>query len=767
MRLLLSLIAAALPLASAPARAHDPLPPVAAAPPGDVALFVELVVNGEPRQTLVSLTQDRGHLWIDGATLRAAGIAVPGAGRIDLSAPPGFQARYDAPGQRLLLDVPPALLPTRAIAMPDRERIATSVDTGLLLNYDMFVQRSAGATTAALLTEQRLFGRFGTLSNTGVLRTGFAGRNGYLRYDTRYHRVFEDSAVELTAGDIITRALPWTSAVRMGGIQIARNFAIRPDLITVPLPSFAGEARVPSGVELFVNGFRQASTTVEPGRFTLDNVPVVNGAGQARVVTTDAVGRQIATVIPFYVAPDLLRPGLTDFAVEAGFLRRGFGTSNFGYHRPAASASARHGLTDALTVSGHAEASEGLAGLGAGLAARLGLLGSVHGALAASRRAGRGGTQLTAGYTYDGRGFSIGAEHVSQSRDYADLGSFDLARLPRGGGSSRSDRVSGSVILRGIGSLGFGYLDGRSVDGVRARLLSASMSLPIGRRASAFAAVDHDFDRGRTSMQLRVILPLGGGATVSSVGIARDPAGQARVTAAIGRATPVAGGVGFRAEAATAPGDRFAGLASATLRARTVEVEGGASVAGTSTSIWGGVSGALVLLDHRLFAANRLPDSFALVSTGVANVPVSFENQPMGVTDRRGHLFVPSVTAYHPNRFAIDPTDLPIGTVAPHIEQRAALRPGTGAILRLTVRTSRSVVAHLVDASGAPIAAGSLATIAGGPALTIGWDGVVLIEDAAPEQTLRVATRTGACTATVRVAPTATLMADLGAVRCE
>jgi outer membrane usher protein len=766
MRLLLSLIAAALPLASAPARATDPVPPVVAAPSGDVALFVELVVNGEPRQTLVSLTQDRGHLWIDGATLRAAGIAVPDAGRVNLSAPPGFQARYDAPGQRLLLDVPPALLPTRNIALPDRARVATSVDTGLLVNYDMFVQRSAGATTAALRTEQRVFGSFGTLSNTGVLRTGFAGRNGYLRYDTRYHRAFEDAALDLTAGDIITRALPWTSAVRMGGIQLARNFAIRPDLITVPLPSFAGEARVPSGVELFVNGFRQASTTVEPGRFTLDNVPVVNGAGQARVVTTDAVGRQIATVIPFYVAPDLLRRGLTDFAVEAGFLRRGFGISNFGYHRPAASASGRHGLTDALTVSGHAEASDGLAGIGAGVAARLGLLGSVHGALSASRSAGRAGTQLAAGYTYNGRSFSIGAEHVSQSRDYADLGSFDLARLPRGG-SSRSDRVSGSVILRGIGSLGFGYLDGRSVDGVRARLVSASMSLPIGRRASAFAAVDHDFDRGRTSMQLRVILPLGGGATVSSAGIARDPAGQARFTAAIGRATPVAGGLGFRAEATVAPDARSAGLAAATLRTRAVEVEAGASVAGTSASVWGGVSGSMVLLDQRLFAANRLPDAFALVSTGVANVPVSFENQSMGRTDRRGHLFVPSVTAYHANRFAIDPTDLPIGTVAPRIEQHTALRPGAGAVVRLTVRTSRSVVAHLVDTSGAPIAAGSTATIAGGAPLAIGWDGVVLIEDAAPEQTLRVAMRTGTCTATVRVAATTTLMADLGAVRCE
>ena len=38
---------------------------------------------------------------------------------------------------------------------------------------------------------------------------------------------------------------------------------------------------------------------------TLTNVPFINGAGEAVVVTTDALGRQVSTSVPFYVTSTL------------------------------------------------------------------------------------------------------------------------------------------------------------------------------------------------------------------------------------------------------------------------------------------------------------------------------------------------------------------------------------------------------------------------------------------------------------------------------
>ena len=106
--------------------------------------------------------------------------------------------------------------------------------------------------------------------------------------------------------------------MRIGGLQVARNFATRPDLITYPLPQFSGQAAVPSSVDLYINSYKNTSVSVNPGPFTLNTVPYINGAGQATVVTTDALGRQISTTVPFYVASSLLQAGLSDFSLSAG-----------------------------------------------------------------------------------------------------------------------------------------------------------------------------------------------------------------------------------------------------------------------------------------------------------------------------------------------------------------------------------------------------------------------------------------------------------------
>lgn len=755
---LLSLIAALLAVAApAAARADD-----ASAPATAAALFVELVVNGQAGGALVRLAREGGRLLVDAAELRAAGVVVRGADAVDVTRLAGARATYDAPGQRLLLDLPPALLPTRRVTAPADAPTSPVVDAGALLNYDLYLQAADGRVSASLWTEQRAFGRFGSLSNAGVIRTGHMGRGGYLRYDTRYRLVDEGRALELTAGDLITRALPWSTAVRIGGVQVSRDFAVRPDLVTSPLPSFAGEAAVPTGVDLFINGYRQNRAQVAPGRFVLESVPVVNGAGEARIVTTDAVGRQIATVIPFYVAPELLRPGLTDFSVELGALRRDYGLRSFGYARAVASASARRGVTARLTLSGHAEAARGMWGAGAGAAWSPGLWGALSGSAAASRARGRTGTQLNAGYTYAGRGFSFGAEHMERSRGFDDLGGFDLGRFT---GSARSDRASLSVLLPGLGSVGAGYVASRSRDGERARLASASWSAPVGRRASAFGALDYDVDRRAVSAQLRLVAALGGG--VASAGIARSPGGGARLQASLARTTPTDGGFGYGVDGAYGARGPFLGQATATWRARAVQLEAGAAARGGARSVWGSAAGSVAVLDGRAYLANALPGAFAIVATGMSRVPVYYENQRMGLTDGGGRLFVPTVAAHHPGRFAIDPVGLPLGQVAERTEARVTLRAGTGAVIRLPVAVRRSATARIVDAAGAPLAPGTPAILTGGRAAVVGWDGVIVIGDATGAVEIAARTAAGRCAARVDVPGGPGFLPDLGVVTCR
>src|SRR5690606_13140410 len=135
-------------------------------------------------------------------------------------------------------------------------------------------------------------------------------------------------------------------------IQLARDFRLRPDLITYPLPQFSGQASVPSTIDLFIDGYRSRSERVQPGPFTLTGMPFVNGAGEAQLITTHALGRQVTSTMPFYLSSDLVRPGLRGYSVSLGLLRPDFGRRNFACGAPAFSGPARRGIDDHFTVEG-------------------------------------------------------------------------------------------------------------------------------------------------------------------------------------------------------------------------------------------------------------------------------------------------------------------------------------------------------------------------------------------------------------------------------
>lgn len=716
-----------------------------AAPAAPQTLFVALFVNDAPRAELAELRIDDDRMTMAASVLREAGIAVRGEAEIDLAAA-GFAPRYDPLAQTLHLTVPAAMLPVSRRGGQARERILAEAATGAAFNYDAFVQTGGGRTSASVWSEARLFGSFGSLSNTGVVRAGSGLGDGYLRYDTRLRRVDPDRALAFTAGDLITGATAWTRPVRLGGVQIGRNFRSRPDLVIMPLPSFSGEAAVPSAVDLFIDGYRQQSDSVAPGRFVIDGMPVVSGAGTATIVTTDAVGRQVATSIPFYVAPDLLRPGLTDFSVEAGLVRTRYGIASFAYGRAAASGFVRRGMTPRLTLEANGEWSERSAAIGAGAVWMPGLFGTFSASLIAARADGRSGTQITAGYQYAARRFSLAAEHRRRSSDFRTLADFDLRDMPAGGSSTRA---IASVNLDRWGSLGAGYIDVKPLRGARARLATTSWSLPVTRSAFAFISADYDFDRRAVSGQFRLAFPLGGGS--ASAGIARDRGRGFQAQVEYSRAAPLTGGIGVNAGAAFDERGRAYGQGEALLRTENAQVSVGGSIADRRGAVWAGASGSIVVLDGGVFAANDVSDAFAVVSTGgVADVPVHYENQLVGRTDARGHLLIPRIIAYQPATVSIDPMNLDAGLMPTAVRRRVAVSEGGAAVIAMPIRTLHSATIALIDEAGQPIAAGAIATLADGTRATIGWEGILYVEDVAQARSIAILRPDGArCRAAV------------------
>ncbi|ODB37693.1 fimbrial assembly protein [Pseudomonas mosselii] len=722
-----------------------PPPPSEQAAIADATLYLDLQVNQVAKAELVPVQQRAGRLYLASEVLREAGIRLPGEpqGEVALDEIPGLHSDYDSQNQRLLLQVPPAWLPDQQVGERNLYPASDARSSfGALLNYDAYLNDTdEGGSYLAAWNELRLFDDWGTFSTTGQWRQSFngaqaQGRQGFLRYDTTFRYTDEQRLLTYEAGDLVTGALPWTTSVRVGGLQLSRDFGARPDLVTYPLPAFAGEAAVPTSLDLFINGYKSSSTELQPGPYTLTNVPFINGAGEAVVVTTDALGRQVSTTLPFYVTSSLLTKGLSDFSVAAGSLRRDYAVRDFAYGPGVASATLRHGVSDYFTLETHAESAESmmLGGLGGNL--RLGTFGVLNAALTQSRFEGDTGQQLALGYQYNSRRIGFNYQRVQRHGDYADLSLVDspFTRL-----SQRSEQATLSLNLDRYGSLGMGYFDVRAGDGTRTRLINLSWSRPLWRNSSLYLSANREVGDSQWAVQAQLVIPFDLRGTLA-FSAERSKDGQDLQRVNYSQAVPVGGGVGYNLGYATGGNRDDYRQADLTWRLQSVQLQVGAYGSSGEMTRWADASGSLVLMDAGLFAANRIDDAFVVVSTsGYADVPVRYENQQIGRTDRNGHLLVPYSSGYYRGKYEIDPMDLPADVLAPQVEQRVAVRRGSGYLLEFPLKRVLAASLVLVDADQQELKLGSRVRHqeSGGEAV-VGWDGLVYLENLAPHNRLQV-----------------------------
>jgi len=712
----------------------------------DAQLFLQLVVNQMDTGRVIAVEQRAGQLFVPASALQDVGMKLPGDpdGSVALDSVPGLHSDYDSNGQRLLLDVPPSWLQEQFIGNRNTyPRTHAMSSFGALLNYDVyFNDTDEGGSYLAAWNEVRLFDNWGTLSNTGQLRQTLSSgisnstlNNGYRRYDTTWRFSDDERLLTYEAGDVISAALPWSSSVRLGGVQLSRDFAVRPDLVTYPLPQFAGEAAVPSSVDLFINGYKTESAQLQPGPYTLTNIPFINGAGEAVVVTTDALGRQVSTTVPFYVTSTLLQHGLTDFSVAAGTLRRDYTLRDFGYGPGAASGTFRYGYSDNLTLESHAEASSDLAlgGLGGNL--RLGNFGVLNTAVSQSRFDSRSGRQLSLGYQYNSARYSLMYQRVERRDAYADLTLVDTpyARL-----SKRSEQVTLSLNLERFGSLGLGYFDVQAADDSRTRLLNLSWSKPLWRNSSVYLSANREIGDSNWAMQAQLVIPFDlNGSLALSTERGKDGASRQRIN--YSRAVPSEGGVGYNLGYAQgdAPTYRQADL---TWRLQSVQLQAGVYGSSDAQTRWADASGSLVWMGGNTFAANRINDAFVVVSTqGFAGIPVRYENQLVGETDHKGHLLVPWSSAYYRAKYEIDPLNLPPNVQTPNVEQRVSVRRGSGYLLEFPLRRVLAASITLVDGQHQELPLGSLVVHEqSNTQAVVGWDGLVYLENLSAHNTLHV-----------------------------
>ena len=773
---------------------------------GGIALQLEIFIDGHPARLIGSfLRLPDGRMASKRSELREAGIQAPGAGsgtdQVVLETLPGLTYRYDEPGQAIHLNIPAALR-----AAHDYDGAGARVDgvpvksaTGAVLNYNLF--SSALRSThnpnvtyqgASATLDARLFSQLGTLGQSAILGSTTSAQVKALRLDTAFTYSDPVSLTTYKAGDSISSGLAWTRPVRIGGVQIQRNFGLRPDLVTLPLPSVSGSAAVPSTLDVYVNNVKTFSQEVDAGPYRVNNLPLLGGDGTARVVLHDASGHEIEQSLPFFATARLLKPGLMDYSVEAGLPRLFYGVQSQAYaKKPVASASLRRGLFDWLTIETHAEATSGLVNGGVGAVTRLFSRAALTVAVSGSQSGAGRGLQ---GYgAFETRMFGMGFNFATQRNfgAFDDLASATASPVAKIYGASVSaggntdpyairtairpprvqDRISVSLPLPfdSNSSLGLSFVNQRDSSSRHSQLASISLSrtLPFGVSAYATAYADM-VHRQQGGVFFGLSAPLGTHISAST-GFSTGPNGWAATTDVskpLGRQN---GDYGWRVRDAEGRHQSSAQTAALSYRSPYGRIEAGASQQRGAAQGTAEFEGAVAVLGGGVYAANRIDDSFAVVDAGAPNIDVLYENRLIGRTNSAGRLLVPDLRSYQRNKIEIDPRGLPIDAVAATTQDVIAPADRSGILVDFKVRTNvQAAVVVLQDKTGKMLAPGSAGTLAGArEAFVVGYDGRAYISGLARANSIRVETATGGCTASFAFAPARNAQVTIGPVVCQ
>jgi outer membrane usher protein len=713
------------------------------------SLYLEVTLNGSATGQLVHFDEREGQLYTSLPTLRQLGFVLPAdtPDPVRLLGLGGVSVDYDVEHQRVaiqaplqLLDLKTALLNTPENAVPD----ATS-SPGLLLNYDLYGTggKNIGSLNAAV--ELRAFvGHAGVFSNTAIARIVEVPHDGWHadseRLDSSWRLSFPDSMLQLTIGDTTTGSLSWTRATHIGGIEIGRNFALQPYRLTTPLPAFFGEATVPSAVDLYVNGLRQYSGHVPAGPFQLTTIPTINGTGMAQIVMTDAFGRSTTIDLPFYGTRQLLQKGLSDWSVDLGVVRENYGLTSFDYaDKPMASGSLRYGWTDRFTLETHAEGSAGLANGGVGGVLQIGEAGVMSAAVAHSSSRGESGSQFSVGYNWTNNRYNFAVDSTRTRGDYRDVAALYGQAPPR-----VSERAIAGINTASLGNFGVNYLRlhytgqpasryagtywSRSFGGNLSLNVSANQNLDIDDDRSVFFGIAYAWNQ-RTNI---------------NAGVQRT---RDSTSASVDVSSPVPGDGGFGWRAQARSGDQGGGLAEVGWLNNQGQLIGGISAFGGNEYAYGDVTGALVWMGGHVFAARRVDDAFAVISTdGIADVPVKLENRVLGRTDDNGMLLVTRLDAYQRNQVSINPMDLPANMHIDRVDAAVTPSDRAGILVRFGITPMRAASLILHDANGHALELGSRVRVDGQPdQALVGYDGVVYLEGLAAHNRLDAQTSAGLC----------------------
>ncbi len=740
-------------------------------------LLLDVEVNGAPLPGIVSAERlADGRLVLPtaawkAARLRPAGELVStaeGERGYALDAVPGLTYRVDRSRLKLAISAAPEAFEGTRVPIPGESLVSPNpAPPGAYLNYDVTATRGEAKKQYGALLEGVIFSRWGSLVS-GAAARGDERTDHVVRTETYWRMDLPGRMETLVAGDTLSNQGVWSRPARFGGLRYARDFSLAPGFVTVPLPAISGSAALPSTVDVLVNEQRRSSMKVPPGPFDLTNVPVVNGSGEINLVVRDLRGVETIITQSYYLSPRLFRPGLSDFSLEAGALRRDFGIESFDYGAAFGAGSYRYGIARALTVGTRLEAQETRQAGGVDAAGLLGSFAVLHAAAAWSRT-----TPSDVSGEGDGPHWVIGIERVTRRTgaslqwDHFDSGFRQFAAVA--GESRPRDRFQAGVganLARRL-SVGANYVGERTWQGDRFELAGGNVgfSFPAGIYLSAYGSRRID-EAADWTAGVNLLVPLGPRHVVTaSTQRAADGGIKSFVQASQG--VPQGPGWGWSVRASDVETQRA--QASATVNTNYAQVVAEGNLGAGTNAARLDVNGSLGWLEGVPFATRRIDQgAFAVVTVGdLGGVQVFRSNQAVATTNGHGRALVTGLIPYLKNELTLNPDELPFDVQIGGVEQVVVPYARSGVVVKFPVHRSRNALVVLRLPDGSPIPAGARVTVvATGEEFVVARRGEAYLMNLELENRLEVRWPGGSCALTLKLDPAAGVEPRIGPLTC-
>lgn len=700
------------------------------------------------------LRSSDGRLWLDRGTLsqwRLSDIpsaSLPYAGQhwhaLDDIA--GLRYRHDACTQSLHVDL--AATGRRSVShslMGRGEATPLSeVAPGGYFNADLLYSGGDGADRAAGFFELGVFGRGGRGLQTAVADD----RGGFTRLDSTWLIESPESLATVALGDSTSSAGSWGRTVRYAGLRWATDFSLQPYFVPFPQPVLAGQTALPSTLDVFINDSLRARQPVDGGPFELQDVPAISGGGEAVIVVRDALGRETRVTQPFYVSPQLLHPGLADYALDVGFLRRDYGLASAAYGDAFGTLTYRYGLHPTLTAELRGEWQAGGGALGASALYRVGYLGLVSATTAYGGSDGTGGGFGAFGLERD----IAGRYGLSLRREWAQAEFRRVGDAPDQSAPRYRDFARINAVLPPRASLSLTYSKEAARGGRDLQLLNLGGSLQIAQGLQVglqLGEVRAEGTRDRRAIATLSYAFAGGvSAALQHQQVAAQPS---RTLASVQRTPAGALGWGYRGEIERGPVE--VGSAALDYGGNVGTLSFAASQRDGATGLRAGARTGLAWLGGDVFWTRPVRGSFAVVDLGALDdTGVYLDNRLIARSNLEGVALLPDLRPYESNRIGIRAENLPIEQPVATLTQTVVPRGRSGVRVDFTHDRRVGIEVMLRDEDGEPVPAGSaLHDRASGTPHPVGHGGRAWLRLEPGAHTLRAGSGATTCEASLQV----------------